>query len=113
MEIVRANCPIPPQSGVFYWEVTIISKGRDGMTEAASYRGKDTLPLASATKQSLLTVCLAGTIRVTDIMETTGIVSLAVGLERVTDLRLLRVMLLAVGLTLGRRLGSILRTGCI
>eukprot|EP00842_Homolaphlyctis_polyrhiza_P006912 jgi/Hompol1/80/HPOL_004124-RA len=27
---VRANNPIPPQTGIYYYEVTVISKGRDG-----------------------------------------------------------------------------------
>ncbi|RKO86445.1 concanavalin A-like lectin/glucanase domain-containing protein, partial [Blyttiomyces helicus] len=27
---VRANHPIPPQCGLFYYEVTVVSKGRDG-----------------------------------------------------------------------------------
>ncbi|KAJ3300480.1 hypothetical protein HK104_000065 [Borealophlyctis nickersoniae] len=27
---VRANCPIPPQCGLYYFEITVLSKGRDG-----------------------------------------------------------------------------------
>ncbi|KXS21064.1 SPRY-domain-containing protein [Gonapodya prolifera JEL478] len=27
---VRANCPMPPQAGIFYFEVDVLSKGRDG-----------------------------------------------------------------------------------